>query len=65
MLTRGGSGISAYKIGQNYIIVQFSDGATYVYDCQSTSVEHVEEMKVLAQMGEGLNSYIKGVVNKC
>lgn len=53
------SGISAYEIGADYIAVQFKGGyKTYFYTYASAGAAHVEQMKKLAETGDGLNSYI-------
>lgn len=55
----GDSGVSAYEIGTEYIKVKFSGtGRTYTYSYRKAGVHHVENMKTLAQNGDGLNSYI-------
>lgn len=54
----GRSDVVSYEIGDDYIIVQFSDGGTYSYTYESTGAEDVEQMKQLALAGEGLNSFI-------
>jgi len=54
----GKSGVSKYESGDNYIRVQFSDGAIYLYDFSRPGALHVNRMKELATMGQGLNSYI-------
>ena len=58
----GGSGISAYEIGSDYIIVKFSSGTTYRYSYNKAGQSHVENMKRLASRGSGLNSYINSYV---
>lgn len=60
----GDSGVTAYEIGTNYIKVQFSDGAVYLYNYQSAGNTHIERMKELAVAGRGLNSYINQFVRK-
>jgi hypothetical protein len=54
------SGIVAYEIGEDFIIVQFRSGREtfYKYSCGSAGFQHVNEMKRLAQQGDGLNAYI-------
>ena len=54
------SGVSAYEIGSNYIIVKFSGSArTYTYSYGGgAGYNHVENMKKLAKNGNGLNAYI-------
>lgn len=54
----GDSGVSAYEIGNDFIKVQFSDDSIYLYSYRKPGSIHVEQMKVLAQNGNGLNSYI-------
>jgi hypothetical protein len=55
----GDSGVSAYEIGSDYILVKFFGTArTYRYSYQKAGQNHVENMKRLAQSGNGLNSYI-------
>lgn len=53
------SNVEAYTIGPDYIDVKFKGTAkVYRYSYQSAGREHVENMKVLAELGDGLNSYI-------
>lgn len=54
----GGSGISSYEIGSDYIRVRFSSGSIYTYSHNKAGQSHVENMKNLAINGSGLNSYI-------
>lgn len=55
----GDSGVSAYKIGADYIEIKFSGTTrTYTYSYRKAGSTHVENMKRLAQSGRGLNSYI-------
>jgi hypothetical protein len=55
----GDSGVAAYEIGQDYIDVQFKkSGVTYRYSYSSAGADAVEQMKRLAQAGDGLNSFI-------
>jgi len=56
----GGSGVSAYEIGSDFIIVKFSGTArtyTYSYGGRAGDI-NVENMKKLAKNGSGLNAYI-------
>ena len=59
----GNSGVSAYEIGDDLITVHFSTGKPYLYSYRSAGRANIENMKVLARKGEGLNSYIKKNVN--
>ncbi|WP_081774989.1 hypothetical protein [Methylobacillus glycogenes] len=54
----GDSGISAYQIGDEGILVRFTSGATYIYTYGSAGSAHIERMKILARAGNGLNAYI-------
>lgn len=54
----GDSGVSGYEIGDDYIKVQFTSGAQYLYTYSATGIVHVNEMKQLARSGSGLNGYI-------
>ena len=54
----GNSEVRAYEIGEDSLIVQFSDGWNYVYTNRSAG-RYIEKMKVLAIAGQGLNSFIK------
>jgi len=58
--TTGKSNIVAYRIGSDYIDVQFRSGKNtiYRYSYKSAGIEKVEEMKRLARKGSGLNGYI-------
>ncbi|NHZ82636.1 hypothetical protein F2P44_25640 [Massilia sp. CCM 8695] len=54
----GDSGVQAYRIGARQIMVRFAGGAVYVYTYASAGREHVETMKLLAQAGQGLATFI-------
>ncbi|MGB3367233.1 MAG: hypothetical protein WBA54_07085 [Acidaminobacteraceae bacterium] len=54
----GDSGVKGYEYGSDYINVQFSTGATYSYSYQSAGNGNIEQMKKLADLGDGLNSFI-------
>jgi hypothetical protein len=54
----GNSNVKAYSIGQDYIDVVFGRGARYRYSYRSAGIDKVEQMKMLARKGVGLNSYI-------
>jgi hypothetical protein len=59
----GDSGVYAYEIGADYIAVMFSGTSrTYTYSYRKAGSSHVEQMKVLALRGSGLNSYINKYV---
>lgn len=54
----GDSGVSGYEIGTDFIRVQFSTGAIYLYTYASAGAQNIEQMKELAAAGDGLNSFI-------
>lgn len=54
------SNIESYEIGEDFIIVEFKNGRDrfYKYTYGSAGSSNVEQMKRLAQLGDGLNSFI-------
>ena len=60
----GDSNVIAYEISNNSIKVQFGDGSIYLYTYESAGANNIEQMKVLAVAGEGLNSFIMRNVRK-
>jgi len=56
----GQSSVLAYLLGSDNIIVQFKAGqwTFYNYTYASAGLYNIEQMKVLAVQGLGLNSYI-------
>ncbi|MBD4880388.1 hypothetical protein GUF80_18730, partial [Xanthomonas citri pv. citri] len=51
------SGIANYEIGNEFIRVQFKKNSkVYTYSYSSSGYQHVENMKQLAQYGDGLNA---------
>lgn len=58
------SGIRAYEIRKDSIIIQFSDGGTYLYNYSSAGSLNIEKMKTLALRGQGLNSFISITIRK-
>lgn len=53
------SGVANYEIGREFIRVQFkTKSKIYTYSYASAGYQHVENMKQLAQYGDGLNAYI-------
>ena len=62
---RGGdSAVIAYEITDDSIRVQFQGGKIYLYNSIRPGSRAVNEMKVLARQGMGLNSYINRTVRK-
>lgn len=60
----GDSGVAAYEITNDSIDVQFKDRWVYLYTVQSAGKANIEQMKMLAIDGRGLNSFINRVVRK-
>lgn len=62
----GKSAIEYYEIGLDYIIVTFKSGRirNYLYNYNSTGRVFVENMKVLAENGGGLNSFINKYIKE-
>ncbi|MBS0420444.1 MAG: hypothetical protein JSR66_22245 [Proteobacteria bacterium] len=58
----GNSGVVAYEIGQDSIIVKFVDGWRYSYTYESAGTDNVERMKMLAAQGKGLSAFISTTV---
>lgn len=52
------SGVKAYEIGVDYILVQFDSFRTYKYSYRKAGEFKVEKMKTFAIKGKGLNSFI-------
>lgn len=52
------SGVNAFEIGENYIIVEFKDKRIYLYNQLFPGKEHLEEMKERALNGDKLGAYI-------
>ena len=60
----GNSDVAGYEYGDDFIRVQFKDTSVYLYTYSSAGVQNVEHMKLLADSGRGLNSFINTNVRK-
>jgi hypothetical protein len=58
----GNSGVAAYEIEPQGIRVEFIDGPVYLYTYDSAGEENIENMKMLAENGLGLSTFIAQVV---
>ncbi len=58
------SNIKQFELGSDFIKVMFNDNAIYVYTYASAGRNNIEQMKILAKNGCGLNSYIQKYVRK-
>ena len=52
------SGVVGYESGRDYIRVRFKDRSVYRYTYRSTGAKKIEEMKRLAEEGDGLTTFI-------
>jgi hypothetical protein len=59
----GHSGVTGYELGTDWIKVRFVNGEDYRYSAANAGVEHVQNMQILAQAGEGLATYISKFVH--
>lgn len=58
------SGVRGYDIGDADITVWFNGTAkSYTYSYANAGAENVEAIKRLAENGDGLNAFIKKIVN--
>lgn len=53
------SGVIAYEYTDTSIFVKFESGKIYEYPASIIGPEHLSNMKKLADLGDGLNAYIK------
>lgn len=60
----GASGIDAYALLDEGILVRFADGATYRYGLERPGRHHIGRMKSLALGGRGLAAYINRYVRE-
>jgi hypothetical protein len=61
----GRSNVSGYEIGDEFIRVKFNRAARiYTYSHRKAGKHRVDKLKILAQVGHGLNSYINISVKK-
>ncbi|MGH7710496.1 MAG: hypothetical protein ACREOG_04400 [Gemmatimonadaceae bacterium] len=58
----GSSGVVAYELTCDGIIVEFAGGPTYLYNNERPGRPHVEQMKKLAAENLGLATYISRYV---
>lgn len=59
------SGIRAYHIGSDYILVKFGSFKVYKYSYAIAGKSMVDRMKILAKKGRGLNSFINRHAKYC
>lgn len=56
------SGVTAFDIGDDHIIVEFKSGDRYLYNFDIPGKDAVEAMKILATKGIGLSTYISKAI---
>jgi hypothetical protein len=54
----GNSGVDAYELGGDFIMIRFRPGVVYWYTAASVGARHLAVLKRLAQRGQGLGTYI-------
>lgn len=64
MNNNNNSGVVAFEIRPESICVQFINGSTYLYTASSAGVSNIAAMQHIAQVGDGLNSFINRYVRK-
>ncbi len=52
-----GTGVTAFEIGEDFIILIFRHRYKYKYTYNSCGSDHIEKMKQLARHQNGLNTY--------
>ena len=60
----GNSGVAAYALLDDGILVRFVDGKTYRYGLTQPGRHHIGQMKSLALAGRGLGNYITRYVRE-
>lgn len=60
----GDSGVYAFQIGDDFLVLQFKKGGTYRYSYGSAGRRNIEQMKVLARRGQGLGTFISKNLKK-
>ncbi|MEA5114124.1 MAG: hypothetical protein VB050_08840 [Geobacteraceae bacterium] len=58
----GSSPILAFEIGDDSIMIKFTDGSLYLFTYRSAGSSNVEQMKKYAMFGHGLNGFISRFV---
>jgi hypothetical protein len=52
------SGVEAYQLGPDWILVRFRNGTVYRYTCSSAGAPQIARMHALAETGRGLATFI-------
>lgn len=54
----GGSGVKRYALGENFIWLDFGSSDVYLFNHEVTGKEAVEQMKIFAELGMKLTSFL-------
>ncbi|WP_263358424.1 hypothetical protein [Acidicapsa ligni] len=54
----GTSGVRAFEIGNDWILIEYARGGRYLYNYESAGGANIEQMKQLALKGSHLNAFI-------
>ena len=60
----GDSGVTAYELRGDGLVVEFVNGSAYLYTGASAGKERIAEMRRRARAGHGLSTYISQVVRE-
>ena len=60
----GDSGVRAYELRVDGLVVEFVNGSAYFYTGASAGKERIAEMRRRARAGRGLSTYISQVVRE-
>jgi len=60
----GNSTVAAYELAKDAVTIGFKTRAVYIYNNQSAGPANISRMKVLAQAGKGLGTFIDANVKK-
>ncbi|WP_020560731.1 hypothetical protein [Thiofilum flexile] len=61
---QGQSGVKRYAIADDAMLVEFNRGGIYLYTAAMIGEEKLEQMKQLAEIGQGLNTFISRHVDQ-
>ena len=60
----GATTVTKYEIAKDAMTIRFSDGTAYRWTNQSAGPENISKMKVLAQAGKGLGTFVEKTVKE-
>jgi hypothetical protein len=56
------STVSSYEFVRDAVVLEFADGTKAVYTPESAGPNNIERMKVLAETGKGLGTFLSGTI---